>query len=128
MQSTSREPTEAAAIQLIQKLDESFATGQGINWAITLNGEVIATCGYYRGFKDATGEIGYVMREAFRRKGYMKEAVQEIVDYGFEQLGLKRIRAITKDDNVGSIRLLEGVGFLKSPERDGDYVIFEKLA
>lgn len=56
----------------------------------------------------------------------MKEAIQTIVKFGFEQLALQQVIVISKDDNVGSIRLLARLGFLKTEENEGEFVTYEK--
>ncbi|MGZ4160285.1 MAG: GNAT family N-acetyltransferase, partial [Neobacillus sp.] len=46
-------------------------------------------------------------------KGIMTEAVQLVVDYAFNVLGLHRIAAGVMPYNIGSIRVLEKAGFEK---------------
>jgi RimJ/RimL family protein N-acetyltransferase len=41
----------------------------------------------------------------------MSEAVRLVVDYGFQELKLHRIEAGVMPHNIGSIRVLEKVGF-----------------
>ncbi len=56
-------------------------------------------------------EIGYIMRRDAWGQGYAREAVSAVIDYGFGELGLRRIIADTDPDNAGSNRLLETLGF-----------------
>ncbi len=58
-----------------------------------------------------TCTIGYKMDEAYRRQGYMQEALEKIVSVIFSDLKLHRIEAYVKPENTASIRLLEKSGF-----------------
>jgi len=59
------------------------------------------------------GEIWYKIHKNFWRKGYATEAVNLLLDYGFQQLELHRIQAGCALDNLGSIKVLEKVGMIK---------------
>ena len=108
-------------IELIHSLKRDFDHNKGISWGLFSNNQLIGSCGFYRGFKDQIGEIGYVLHERFWSKGYMKEACLKVLEYGFEELKLKEITAYTKDSNLPSIRLLFGLGFSKEEEFVKDY-------
>lgn len=58
-----------------------------------------------------TCTIGYKMDEAYRKKGYMQEALGKIISVIFSDLKLHRIEAYVKPENTASIRLLEKSGF-----------------
>ncbi|WP_291574666.1 GNAT family N-acetyltransferase [Clostridium sp. UBA4548] len=60
-----------------------------------------------------SGFIGYSIDEAYQGKGYMKEAVSLVVDYGFQFLNLHRIEASTLVENKKSQGVLKGCGFLE---------------
>lgn len=45
-----------------------------------------------------------------RRQGYAAEAGQALIDYGFQQLKLRRIVAMTRDDNPASIGVMRKLG------------------
>ncbi|EOQ29205.1 MULTISPECIES: GNAT family N-acetyltransferase [Bacillus] len=55
-------------------------------------------------------DIGFAFLEKFRSKGYGYESASAVIEYGVQQLGLKRIVAITTIDNINSGKLLEKVG------------------
>ncbi|OEH94165.1 GNAT family N-acetyltransferase [Bacillus solimangrovi] len=57
--------------------------------------------------------IGYFLDKAQNGKGYTTEAAQLVVNYAFEELHLHRIEAGVMPHNIGSIRVLEKVGFHK---------------
>ncbi|MCU5473202.1 GNAT family N-acetyltransferase [Bacillus paranthracis] len=55
-------------------------------------------------------DIGFAFLEEFRSNGYGYESASAVIDYGVQNLGLKRIVAITTIDNIHSGKLLEKVG------------------
>ena len=86
----------------------------------------IGTCGYHQ-WRSAhrRAEIGYDLEEASWRQGIMTEALQTMLRYGFEQMGLNRVEALVYVENQASIRLLERLGFqreglLRQYFRQGD--------
>ncbi|MBK6482428.1 MAG: GNAT family N-acetyltransferase [Chitinophagaceae bacterium] len=72
--------------------------------------EAIGICGLIKraGLDDI--DIGFAFLPAYNGKGYAAEAAHATLDYGFENVGLNRIVAITNEDNINSIRLLKKIG------------------
>lgn len=58
-----------------------------------------------------------IYQESDRRKGYAKEAIEAIVEYGRNTLNLKQIWANIAADNIASIALFESCGFSKCAHR-----------
>jgi RimJ/RimL family protein N-acetyltransferase len=58
-------------------------------------------------------EIGYCLASAAWGRGYMCEALQELVRYGFLELDLHRIEADIDPRNAASERLLRRLGFVE---------------
>jgi len=57
-----------------------------------------------------------------RNKGYGKQAVTLILEYGFKNLGMERITANTLEINISAQKSLEGAGFtLEGRERKAEY-------
>jgi ribosomal-protein-alanine N-acetyltransferase len=75
--------------------------------------KTIGWCGYHMWFTHHDrAELGYTMTdESFRGKGLMKEALKEVLRYGLEEMGLRRIEALTSHDNDVSKKLLLDNGF-----------------
>lgn len=84
----------------------------------------IGRAGFHTWHKNhCRAEIGYAIhREENRNKGYMKEALKAIIAYGFEQMGLNRIEALIGPMNTPSIRLAEGLGFVKEGQLRSHYL------
>jgi len=58
----------------------------------------------------AQGELGYVFNRAFWSQGYATEATKALLKFGFGTLGLHRIAATCRPENLGSARVLEKAG------------------
>ncbi len=56
-------------------------------------------------------DIGFAFLPQFERKGYAFESANAVMKYGASVLGLKRVLAITTQDNESSGRLLEKLRF-----------------
>lgn len=55
--------------------------------------------------------LGYQLDQHEQSKGFMTEAVREIVDYAFNEMGLHRIEANIMPRNKASLRVVEKLGF-----------------
>lgn len=81
----------------------------------TTEGNIIGIAGYYDIIKDnmvATLFIG-IGDENYLGKGYGKEAISELLNYGFNTLNLYRIQLNVISFNTPAIKLYEKVGFQK---------------
>lgn len=58
-------------------------------------------------------ELGYKFSSKFHHKGYASEAVEKLLDIAFTELNIHRISAHVQENNLPSVRLLEGLGFEK---------------
>jgi len=58
-------------------------------------------------------EIGYTISPFYQRKGIGSEVVESLINFLFKELPLQKIIAKTDPENIGSIKVLERMGFLK---------------
>lgn len=118
--------TVAEAKKILAKVDLNYRDGSGINWGIVIpeTNEIVGTIGFYRGFENETGEIGFVTKEKFRRKGYTFEAVQKLVAFGYHQMQLNQITAFTNPENFASQNLLKRAGFISDLVVNNGYLKF----
>ena len=71
------------------------------------------------------GEVSYLIgNKDYWGKGIASAVVKKVVDFGFEELGLKKINAGYYENNIGSAKVLEKCGFNIEGVRHSD-VIFE---
>jgi RimJ/RimL family protein N-acetyltransferase len=81
-------------------------------WAVHLknNDEFIGWCGL-KYIKEANEiDLGYRFKEEYWNKGYGYEAVKATIDYGFNNLKLKRIVATALSQNIASWKIMEKCG------------------
>ncbi len=106
-------PDLAFTKRYIAYLDTQYRAGEFYDFAIIdrESKKMIGTCGFTRldGEKNA-GEIGYVLHPSFWGKGYATEAVEAIIRFGFEKLGLRRIEGRYMANNTASRRVMEKCG------------------
>ena len=74
--------------------------------------------------KETEAEWGIVITASMHNKGYGKEALRRSVDYGFSELGLKRIYLGVYADNLRAIHVYEKCGF-KEYDRNSVDVFME---
>lgn len=105
--------SERDALSMLIRIELDYQDGDTVHWGICLPGttEVVGTCGFYRGYPDNTGEIGYVLKEAYRGQGIMTAALRLVITFGFDHLKLNRIVAYTNPTNAPSIAVLTRLGF-----------------
>lgn len=113
-------------IQMIEKNRKNYREGDSVNWVIEKldTGELIGFIGYYRGFEHGIGEVGFILKAAFRGQGFMSPCLAIAIEFGLKQMQLKQITAFTKPDNEKSIAVLKRNGFLKEHEVEGTYLKF----
>jgi ribosomal-protein-alanine N-acetyltransferase len=103
-------------VQLIDKIHNMAAIGDGISWAINLKGDptFIGTISFHRLIKENyRAEIGYMLHPAHHGKAIMDEAIRAAVDFGFNTIGLHSIEAHVNPENIASRKLLERNGFVQ---------------
>lgn len=114
---------------MLSKIKNDYSEGNSVHWGIadTITNKIVGTCGYYRGLNKGEGELGCVLLPQYQGRGYMTSAMLLAIDFGINTIGLKRIWAITSQDNSGAIRLLERLNFIKVADLEGNKVEYELL-
>jgi [ribosomal protein S5]-alanine N-acetyltransferase len=79
------------------------------------SGTIVGRCGLHNwNAEHQRAEIGYNMvDESFKRQGLMSEAVEAIIDYGFNQMNLHRIEALVGRHNIPSLRIIQKNKFVQ---------------
>jgi [ribosomal protein S5]-alanine N-acetyltransferase len=115
--------------EFIEKINKATANNESIFWVITLKetAEFIGTiCLWNLSDEKLMAETGYTLHPSFQHKGYMREALEKVIDYGFKTMKLKAIEAHTHKDNARSIKLLLNCRFIPDTSRtsaDGNPLI-----
>jgi RimJ/RimL family protein N-acetyltransferase len=60
---------------------------------------------------ESTASLGYWLGEKYWRKGYMSEAFKRIIEFGFNELKLRRLNVEAFSPNVASNELIKKMGF-----------------
>lgn len=104
------------ATALIELINGMVAANEAVQWAITLKGEdqFIGLIGFWRIVKEHHfAELGYMILPEYWGKGLISEAIGTALEFGFGTLDLHRVEAITRPQNIASIRALEKNGFVR---------------
>jgi ribosomal-protein-alanine N-acetyltransferase len=104
-------------VQFIDMLNTGIANRDLIHWVITLREQpqrVIGCIGYVRMKKEHyRSEVGYLLHDGYRGQGIMQEALQAVLHYGFEIMGLHSAEAVIDPNNTASAAVLERGGFVR---------------
>lgn len=77
-------------------------------------GAIIGGCGFHTWAPDhRRAEIGYALHsDDHKHKGLMTEALRAVLNYGFDEMNLHRVEALTDTENAASQKLLDNFGFV----------------
>ncbi len=123
--------TEKDALNFINKISDGISNNEWIYWAIALRnvGKLVGTiCLWNISLENNTAEIGYELCPEFQGRGLMKEAVNKVMEFGFQKIGVQTIEAFSHSENKSSTRLLTKHGFTKQIKADssGELIQFIK--
>ena len=102
------------ANEIVAQLMAQAERGEGLRWGVfeAETGQLIGTCGYHHWVKEKfRAEISYDLGPSHWGNGYMREALQAVLQYGFSGLKLHRVEALVDPLDTRSQNLLFGLGF-----------------
>jgi len=117
------------AREFIQNIQEGISKNESLYWAISLKNEssLIGTICLWNFYKEENrAEIGYELLPSFQGKGFMQEAFERVIGYGFDVLQLQTIEAWTILTNHNSAKVLERNRFKKDLEAAARLSVEEK--
>ena len=90
---------------------------------------VVGSCGFHAPpGPDGRVEVGYRVEPEYRRQGVASEVVRGLFDWAHEQ-GVDRFRASVSPGNVGSLAIIDRLGFrqvgVQIDDIDGEELVFE---
>lgn len=106
----SREITE----RYLEYVEELYEKSKFYDLGIYLkeNGKMIGTVGFTTiNIHKNTASVGYVLNSKYWGLGIAKEALEKIIEFGFETLKLDTLYAKFIEENLRSKRVLEKCGF-----------------
>lgn len=93
-----------------------YAAKKGIFWVLTdkSSGRFIGDFSFWKiDAKNSRAEIGYTLKPEFWGKGLMKEAMTEVLKFGFNEMNLHSFEANINPENNSSKAILLKMGFVK---------------
>lgn len=103
------------ALAHIGKINNLIANKQSMYWVVTLasdNNLIGTICFWNFDVLNDTIEIGYELMTEHQGKGIMAEAVNKVIDYGFNTINAKAITAFPSANNLKSVALLKKLNFV----------------
>jgi RimJ/RimL family protein N-acetyltransferase len=73
-------------------------------------GEFVGWCGLWILVETGETEVGYAVAKRFWGRGFAVEASKAFLEYGFKNLDLQKIVAVTHPKNTNSRRVMEKLG------------------
>ncbi len=84
------------------------------SFIIEENGEILGVVELFNiSWKNRRAELSIVLKSVARGRGYGYEAIQRILQFGFEDLGLNRIWLRVLESNERALNLYQRVGFVR---------------
>jgi ribosomal-protein-alanine N-acetyltransferase len=110
--------------KFIENADEELRLCNSIFWGMELKDKpgLFGNVGYRVIKKEHyRAEVGYSMLPDYFGKGLMQEALQKVLEYGFQTMKLHSVEAILDPGNDDSRKILERNGFVKEGYFKEDY-------
>ncbi len=108
--------SEADGREWTALVQQDHATGRPRRFAIAMKetDQIVGGVGLDGSTGDESDEpsLGYWLGQHYWGKGYGREAVAAVIDYGFRTLGMETIRAYTDPGNVRSQKVLRHCGLV----------------
>jgi len=86
--------------------------------ALQTPGKLVGFCGYRRFEDGAEPELLYGLLPDFWGKGFVTEAAQAVLTYGFERCGIEKVIASTDTPNQRAVRVMQRLGMCFQERRE----------
>lgn len=100
----------------------------GCRWGIfsKVDSQFMGTCGFHCWIQgeQPRAEIGFDLAKEHWGKGFMQEALNPVMEFGFKHMALDIIEATVEQENKRSINLLGKLNFEKEPELKDQLIYF----
>jgi len=127
LQYLGREPAQTMkeAEDFISQINHNIDVNEAIMWGIATKEkpeQLIGTICFWQIRKEHyRAETGFVLHPLYWRKGIMKEALLQVIDYGFTVMKLHSIDAHVASRNTASAAVLRSTGFVQEGYFKEDY-------
>jgi ribosomal-protein-alanine N-acetyltransferase len=99
---------------IVDDYRDGFSEGNSLIWTLEVrnSGIFAGSAGFEEfSFLDGKADLGFSLHQSQQGKGYMTEALKEIIIYGFTRMSINRIQTTVLPENASSLKLLETLGF-----------------
>ena len=109
----------ATYASMLRVLRRESKAGRCLPFAVTYDRALVGQVTVQNVIRGAfhSGTVGYWVDESFAGRGVMSTAVALVIDHCFGPVGLHRVEANVRPENVPSLRLVDKVGFRPEGER-----------
>ncbi len=100
------------SLEFIKDCEAKRATDEEYAFGIFLDGKLVGHISLMK-LKDPAHppEIGYWISQEYSGKGITKRAARALTDFGLNKLGLEKIVIRAVEDNIGSNKIAEDLGY-----------------
>ena len=78
-------------------------------YGIEYEGKIIGGIGLLIDYETKSAEIGWILHEAYHRRGFVFEAAKEMIDFA-KSVGVETLQATADSRNLPSYKLMEKLG------------------
>lgn len=106
---------------------KQFCNNDGFQAGIWHKGELAGIVGLHTiNWSNKSTSIGYWLGDSFQGKGLMTKSCQEVINYCFNELGLKRIEIRVATGNEKSLAIPHRLGFTKEGCLEKSELLYDK--
>lgn len=118
------DPNKEFTLNMIRGVIQSFKDKTGLSWIIEhkATGKFMGSFGFWNiMLAHGRAEVGYSINPEYWQQGYMTEVLKTCLPIGFEKAGIHSVMACVNPENIGSIKVLEKMGFVKEAHHREDW-------
>ncbi len=105
----TEEDTRSYVQDVLRMQQANPRTGYELAICLKEDGRLIGGAGLHM-TEQTNAELGYVLHPAYQRKGYITEACNALLELGFHELGVHRIFAKCRPENIASEKVMQRIG------------------
>ncbi|HEX7930674.1 MAG TPA: GNAT family N-acetyltransferase [Sphingomicrobium sp.] len=96
----------------------AIQSSEGEDFIIEHDGQLIGKAGLWR-----FPEIGFIFHPDHWGRGFAKEALSLVLERAFRAHGLQKVEADVDPRNIGSLKLLSGLGFHETGRKERTWLV-----
>ena len=108
--SEERQYTRPELVSYIKNAETDILTAKQYRFIIDLDGDPVGIIDLFN-YTTNSVELGVIITEDYRKRGFAREAVDLLVDYVFAILDINKVCASVAKDNLASIKLFHSCNF-----------------